>query len=79
MKQNPQNNFSMPLMIILEYLIICFYIIDVDFGFMVLVIPKFTIATDLNKPTHSMYSHVRDGAVSAEVREGRASQFILWT
>lgn len=53
--------------------------IDVDFGFMVLVIPKFTIATDLNKPTDSMYSHVRDGAVSAEVREGRASQFILWT
>ena len=26
-----------------------------------------------------MYSVVRDGAVSAEVREGRASQSIQWT
>ena len=46
---------------------------------MVLVIPMFTIATALNKPTHSMHSHVCDGAVSAEVRECRASQFILST
>ena len=52
---------------------------DIKFGFMVLDIPIFYIATALNKPTYSMYSVVRDGAVSAEVREGRASQSILWT
>ena len=36
----------------------CNGILEIDFGFMVLVIPMFTIATALNKPTHYMYSHV---------------------